>query len=290
MIDVRRPLGLVAVYLAVTFPPLVMGPWTLGHAALATVHLAALMTFWSLGSRERAPGHWTSWAALGLIPLLYMEIGQLNQLLGSGYRDTVVTAWESAVFGSPATELAAAIPNVVLSEALHLTYLLYYPTVLVPLALLYYWRRIDQFEDSVLAVVAAAVVCFVVFVYFPVQGPRYFGPPEGVPNGPMRALTLSILESGSSRGAAFPSSHMALATAQAMAQLRFHRPMGVVVAVIALGIGRGAVYAGFHYAIDMAVGAGVGIAVAYWALRGRSDAPKRQSDVGSAEGEGVGEG
>lgn len=284
MVEKPHALRLVAIYLAVTFPPLVPGPWTIGHTTLAAIHLSALAACWRFGNRAESWSPWASWAALALIPLLYTEIAQINQLIGSGYNDLIITTWESAVFGSPATELAAAIPNVLLSEALHFAYLLYYPTIFVPPALLFFWHRTNDFEDAALAVVGAAVVCFVVFVYFPVQGPRYFGPPEGVPHGPLRGLTLAILESGSSRGAAFPSSHMALAAAQAVVQLRFHRTMGAILTVIALGIGVGAVYGGFHYGIDMVIGAIVGVAVAAWVLTGRSDPAEGQGDVRTTEG------
>ncbi len=287
MVDLKHPLGLIAVYLAVTFPPLVMGPWTVGHASLTAVHLIAMAAFWWHASRGMERPSWVYWLAVAMIPLMYTEIAQLNQLIGSGYHDPLIMGWESAIFGSPATELAAAIPNIVFSEVLHLCYLLYYPTIFLPPALLYYRRRTRQFEGAVLAVVATAAVCFAIFVYFPVQGPRYFGPPEGVPHGPVRGLTLAILESGSSRGAAFPSSHMAIATAQAMAQLRYHRPMGLIIALITVGIGVGAVYGGFHYAIDMSVGAVVGVVVAGWVLRTGSETPEGDGRVGSTEGEGV---
>ena len=112
-----------------------------------------------------------------------------------------------------------------------------------------------------MTLIATASVCFVFFVYFPVQGPRYFGPPESIPEGPIRALTLFILENGSSRGAAFPSSHMAMTVCQAMAQLRYQPPIGIIVTLISVGVGFGAVYGGFHYAIDMLAGAVVGLVV-----------------------------
>ena len=120
---------------------------------------------------------------------------------------------------------------------------------------------------TTLGVLIAAVVCYLVFAVFPVQGPRYFGPPEGVPDGPMRRLTLLILENGSSRGAAFPSSHMALMTAQALLGLRLQPKMGVLLTLSTLGVGLGAVYGGFHYAVDMVVGALVGWASAWFALK-----------------------
>ena len=175
-------------------------------------------------------------------------------------RDSVLS-WESFLFGSPATELAGRYPYPLLSESLHLAYFSYYPTIYIPPLLLFVSRRHEAFQTTVVTLIATASVCFVFFVYFPVQGPRYFGPPESIPEGPIRALTLSILENGSSRGAAFPSSHMAMTVCQAMAQLRYQPPIGILVTLISVGVGVGAVYGGFHYAIDMLTGAVVGLVV-----------------------------
>jgi membrane-associated phospholipid phosphatase len=87
-----------------------------------------------------------------------------------------------------------------------------------------------------------------------------------VPGGPVRDLVQRILHAGSSRGTAFPSSHVAVATAQALLALRHQRAVGVVVALLAAGLAAGAVYGGLHYAIDAAVGALVGVAAAWTAV------------------------
>jgi membrane-associated phospholipid phosphatase len=102
------------------------------------------------------------------------------------------------------------------------------------------------------------LVCFLVFVFFPVQGPRYLGVPQGVPDGPVRRLVLSVLEVGSSRGAAFPSSHVAVATTQFVMVLQYQRRLGLLVLGISLGLAAGAVYGGFHYAVDVLAGVAVG--------------------------------
>ena len=106
--------------------------------------------------------------------------------------------------------------------------------------------------------------CYLVFIVFPVQGPRYLAEaPADIPSGPFRTLTLIVLDAGSSRGAAFPSSHMAVAVAQTLLTFRFQpkivaRPMALLVT----GLGVGAVYGGFHYATDMLAGAVAGVAAA----------------------------
>ena len=257
----HRPLGLAGLYLLVTAPTLLPGPWTTGHVVLAGLHFTVCALCLQQAHGPEDLGWLSSWAALILIPLFYTEIALLNQSFGAGYHDSLVLSWEGFLFGSPATELAGKYPYPLLSESLHLAYFSYYPTVYIPPLILFFSRRHEAFQTTVVTLLATASVCFVFFVYFPVQGPRYFGPPESIPNGPIRALTLSILENGSSRGAAFPSSHMAMTVCQAMVQLRYQPPIGILVTLISVGVGVGAVYGGFHYAIDMLAGAVVGLVV-----------------------------
>ena len=257
----HRPLGLAGLYLLVTAPTLLPGPWTTGHVVLAGLHFTVCALCLQQARGPEDLGWLSSWAALILIPLFYTEIALLNQSFGAGYHDSLVLSWEGFLFGSPATELAGKYPYPLLSESLHLAYFSYYPTVYIPPLILFFSRRREAFQTTVVTLLATASVCFVFFVYFPVQGPRYFGPPESIPGGPIRALTLSILENGSSRGAAFPSSHMAMTVCQAMVQLRYQPPIGILVTLISVGVGVGAVYGGFHYAIDMLAGAVVGVVV-----------------------------
>ena len=257
----HRPLGLAGLYLLVTAPTLLPGPWTTGHVVLAGLHFTVCALCLQQAHGPEDLGWLSSWAALILIPLFYTEIALLNQSFGAGYHDSLVLSWEGFLFGSPATELAGKYPYPLLSESLHLAYFSYYPIVYIPPLILFFSRRREAFQTTVVTLLATASVCFVFFVYFPVQGPRYFGPPESIPEGPIRALTLFILENGSSRGAAFPSSHMAMTVCQAMVQLRYQPPIGILVTLISVGVGVGAVYGGFHYAIDMLAGAVVGLVV-----------------------------
>jgi len=207
-------------------------------------------------------------AALVALPLLYAEIPWLHQALAQGYRDGLVQGWEWALMGSdPSRELAARFPSVVLSELLHFAYAAFYPGIYLPPLLLLVRGRRDDAATTLVAVLLAACACFAAFAVFPVQGPRYFGPPEGVPDGPGRSLVLFILERGSSRGAAFPSAHMAIMVAQTVAALRFQRTVGWVMALTTLGLGVGAVYGGFHYAVDILAGVAVGGAAAWVVLR-----------------------
>ncbi len=250
------------VYLLLTLPLLfwrARGPET---AAAAVAHVAAAVALWWSLQPHRGASKLADWMPLLLVPFLY---GELAYLIGDApLRDALVQRWEAALFGGqPARTLAASMPSVALSELLHLGYLLYYPIVYVPPLVLYLAGRRMEFGLTLLAVMLTYVVCFAIFALFPVEGPRYaWPPPAGVPAGPVRSLALAVLERGSSRGTAFPSSHAAVAAAQSILALRHHRAFGIAVAVTSALLMVGAVYGGFHYAVDVVAGAIVGSIIA----------------------------
>src|SRR5207245_1517405 len=96
------------------------------------------------------------------------------------------------------------------------------------------------YAQTVVALTLTYIVCFVIFAIMPVQGPRYLWTPQ-VFDGPARRLAVWILAAGSSRGAAFPSSHMAVMAAQTVMALRWQPRTGAILALIALLVGFGAV-------------------------------------------------
>jgi membrane-associated phospholipid phosphatase len=253
-------------YLVATLPLFWRTTLSTRDTIFAAAHVAAIACLWWV-MRARGARPLADWLPLMLVPLLYAE---LPSLMGEPvYADPLVRAWESALFGTqPAQTLAGSAPSVLLSELLHLGYLLYYPIVYVPPLMLYLAGRSEELRRTVLAVMLTYALCFLVFVFFPVEGPRYaWDPPPGIPRGPLRSLAVTILEWGSARGTAFPSSHAAVAVAQAVLALRYQRSLGVAVAVVALLLMLGAVYGGFHYAVDLLAGAVLGAIVALAVIR-----------------------
>ena len=71
-----------------------------------------------------------------------------------------------------------------------------------------------------------------------------------------------MLEAGSSRGAAFPSGHVAIATVQASVCARFLPRLFPAVAVVAALLAVATVYGGFHYLLDALSGLALGLLVA----------------------------
>ena len=201
------------------------------------------------------------WAPLVALPTLYSELPALMRAAGQpGLFDARVVAWERMLFaGQPARALALRWPSFALSEMLHAAYLSYYGIIFSVPVLLWLRRRRGEFVTATFALLLTFVACFAIYIVFPVAGPRYFwSSPADAVAGPVRRATLWVLETGSSRGTAFPSSHMAVAVTQTILALRFFAGRGAVIGLLALGLGVGAVYGGFHYAIDVLVGAALG--------------------------------
>jgi len=258
----------VAAYLAAAALPLVAAvaqgrtsaSWLAAHAAFL------LATAWCARSSGRGElAVLAPWLPLLLVPPLYTELPHVAAGLGLAMHDARVIGWELALFGdSPARTFAAHAPWRWLSETLHAGYLSYYGVIFGPPLLLFARRRAmgeRPFAECVFTVMLAFVCCYAVFVCFPVQGPWFQWPAPAVPAGPVRAAVERLLHAGSSRGTAFPSSHVAVSVAQTLVTLRHARWAGAVCALCTVALALGAVYGGLHYGIDVVVGAGLGAVI-----------------------------
>ncbi|HSH45748.1 MAG TPA: phosphatase PAP2 family protein [Longimicrobiales bacterium] len=249
------------------------GSWpliALGHIALLAVAVNAHRLRGRAASHRGPAGPVlrvvTDWYPLLVLPLLYTELAVLNtSVWGGRYFDGTIMRWEEALFGGqPSVTLALAAPVLALSELLHSAYLSYYAIIYLPPLYLYLRGERDRFHRLMLPLIATFVAHYVVFVYFPVQGPRYIFPPPagGLEAGPVYGLTHRILEAGSSQGSAFPSSHVGVSVAQTVSAFRYMPRAAPWLGAATLGLAVGAVYGGFHYAIDAVIGAAVGGALA----------------------------
>ncbi|HET9439348.1 MAG TPA: phosphatase PAP2 family protein [Longimicrobiales bacterium] len=198
------------------------------------------------------------WYLLLLVPLLYSELAVLNVAVHNGrYFDDIILNWEQQLFGGqPSRELAVAYPDLWLSELLHFSYIAYYLIIYGPFLLLYLRGRIEDHQRAAFVILLTFFAHYVFFIYFPVQGPRYlFAAPGGeLADGTMYNLAHRILEAGSSRGAAFPSSHVGVAFAQTAMSFLLLKRWAPLLTVLSTGLAVGAVYGGFHYATDAVIG------------------------------------
>jgi membrane-associated phospholipid phosphatase len=259
-------LSLIATYLVLSLWPAMRDARATHDARALLVHVALLAAAAALAATTR-PALRT---LRDLVPLsvgafLYVELRWLIPALGRPHADATVIGWERALFPTnPSATWAPSLPSLPVSEALHLAYASYYLLVLVPPVLLYLRGRRTEYARTMLALVLVYAVCFLTYLVFPVDGPRYLVGAAAAPEGPVRSLVLHLLAAGSSRGTAFPSSHVAASVVASLCALRFQRPVGLVVAVSTLGLALGTVYGGFHYAVDALAGVITGLAA--WGL------------------------
>ena len=201
------------------------------------------------------------WLPLALGPFLYVELRWLIEGMGRPHADAVVQGWERALFpDAPAATWATSLPVRWISEALHLAYASYYLLVYLPPLILYARRRREAYAATLLALALVYGACFTAYLFFPVDGPRFLVGPSAAPDGPVRAFVLHLLDVGSSRGTAFPSSHVAASLVASLSALRHQPRIGIVVSVFTVGLAAATVYGGFHYAVDALAGAVVGLA------------------------------
>ena len=235
--------------------------WDETSAREVAVHAVLLVVLAVTTWTRPVPAWLRLWAPLAALPILYSELPMLMRAAGQAQLfDARVIIWERLLFADqPARSLALRWPFLPLSETLHAAYLSYYGIIFSVPVLLWLQRRRSEFVTAAFALLLTFVACFAIYIVFPVGGPRYFwSSPADAIAGPIRRATLWVLETGSSRGTAFPSSHMAVAGTQAILALRFFGVRGAVIGVLAVGLGLGAVYGGFHYAIDVLAGAALG--------------------------------
>jgi membrane-associated phospholipid phosphatase len=227
-----------------------------GGPRVAVAVYAALMVcvVWTARSKGKIAEVVGDWLPLLALPVLYGAIP--GTAVGVGPFDATVQQWDRMVFGTDAARtFAGAAPWRPLSELLHAAYLSYYAIIYGPPLLIYLRGDREAFRRMVGAFTIAMVACFVVFCLAPVEGPRYAWPaPAGVPDGMFRRMVNAILEGGSSRGTAFPSSHQAIALVMGLSSLAWDRRLGLLILTVSVLLGLGAVYGGFHYAVDMVAG------------------------------------
>ncbi len=243
---------------------------------IALLHLMGVLLLLPVGPARVLARGWAArwpragmiladWYALIIMPFLYVEIRVLNTAVHNGrYFDDLILAWEGGLFGGqPSQELAVTFSALPLSETLHFFYLSYYFIIYLPPLYLYARGRTPDQQRMVFTLMVTFFAHYLFFIFFPVQGPWYlFPPPVGEPSqGPMFHLARAILEGGSSRGAAFPSSHVGVAFTQAAMGFLVLRRAAPLLLLLSTGLAVGAVYSGFHYATDAFAGLLLGLAL-----------------------------
>ncbi len=240
-------------------------PWILSGHLLFFVLLVLFQRRPPLG---RLGGTLHDLYPLILLMPFYTELGFLGMEHGAERifaNDAVVQGWEQWLFGSQISyEWIRHAPSVFWSSVLHLSYLSYYPLVVVGPILLTIRGQRPEARRVLFTTMVAYVTCYVVFLSFPVAGPNYaFQHPTGPVRDVWSAVAVyAVLGGGSSIGTAFPSSHVAATLAAVFALWDEWRSLGAALTVPAALLVVATVYCQMHYGIDALAGIAVAVGAA----------------------------
>jgi hypothetical protein len=252
--------------------------WLLG-AHVLTVALIFLLQRPGLGVGGRALRE--TYPVI-LLVLFYGEIDILNAG-GVPIHDATVQGWELALFGKQISQtLWQEYPSRTASAVFHAAYWSYYSLLLLPVGYFAARKEWLALHRTIYLVILTLLVCYLVFLFWPVVGPYYeFARPDAwfLDNTPAR-LVYATLASGSSYGAAFPSSHVAATIAATSGAWRGDRRLGIAMLVPTIMLTLAVVYCQFHYGVDAVAGIAVGLLAAWLGGKYREGGKQGGGDAG----------
>jgi membrane-associated phospholipid phosphatase len=141
-----------------------------------------------------------------------------------------------------------------------------YPIVPLGLGALYFAGLRREANAYWFLVLAPTYICYAITPFFPALPPRSLVEQSQTPGTKSRRFNLWLLKLGSIQAISFPSAHVAAALGASLMLLHFFPPAGAILLFISVWIAVGAVVGGYHYTIDVVLGAVVSLAV-YFAWR-----------------------
>jgi membrane-associated phospholipid phosphatase len=138
-----------------------------------------------------------------------------------------------------------------------------------------YVRNRRQFDHYIAVTSFVFYVCYVVYIFLPVIGPRIYYPeyvhftlpaesmpshvptfPAAVQSGWFYRIMAVVYDHFEAPGAAFPSSHVAIALVTVYFSFRYLRPIRWVHLVMAVLLSFATVYCRYHFVVDVIAGLG----------------------------------
>jgi hypothetical protein len=216
-------------------------------AASGATMLAIVAAAWTLPDSMRIS-----------LPLLYLPAGYWFPAMLTSPGESRFEAWLRRHDAKWRHRVGSLRP--VTASALEVAYLACY--VVVPLALLVVLDRgtAGHVEDYWVAVLLAGFACYVTLPWLVSRPPRLIddvASPTGIGH-----FNVALLRTVSHQFNTFPSGHVAVATAAALAVSSTSGIAGALFGVVAAGIAAGAAIGRYHYGIDVLAGILVGVVCA----------------------------
>ena len=202
----------------------------------------------------------------------YRETGLLNRMFLTHFVDDWLIHLEEKIFGfQPAVLFMEKFPQRWIAEILYASYFSYY-LMIAGIGLALYLRDHKAFTHFLTTVSILFYLCYLTYIILPVGGPRIFwvhypelasnstnylavGAAHPFPPSVQKAIfykiMLFIYDHFEAAGAAFPSSHVAVAWCTVWFSFRYLRKIRWFHAFIALLLSISTVYGRYHYVLDV---------------------------------------
>lgn len=263
----------VAVHLALTAlvcaraQHLTHWPWYVVWNALA---IAAIIV---LTRKQHDGAYWEfahDWLPAVFFITVFEAVSFLSLALRGEWQNPHLIAFEAALFAIPPAVWLQRHPALWLTELLEFGYFSFYLLYPAVAGVLWGWRRRPRFAGGFRRMTDALsvgyIICYATYLLFPTRSPSHnvglaaaISPAQAA--GPFHFLVRLIQGRAGVHGNAFPSSHVMLACVVLVFSFRYFPRVAPWLLICVLLMCVGAVYDGYHYAIDVLAGALLGLAV-----------------------------
>jgi len=209
-----------------------------------------------------------------LYTAMFRETGSLNRMFFIDYIDPMVIRWEQALFGcQPSVLFMERLPHLAVSELFYISYFSYY-VMIAGIGLALFLRNRSQFFHFISVVSFVFYVCYAIYIFLPVVGPRLFireiegyalplaewnlvdvhSYPAAVESGLFYRIMAVIYEIFEAPGAALPSSHVAISLCTVYFSFKYLPRIRHLHLVMAVLLCLSTVYCRYHYVVDVLAG------------------------------------
>lgn len=208
-----------------------------------------------------------TWFRLFYVQLYYLIFFQncimLSNIIYRGRSlDGLLASWEESIFGfQPALEFYPIFQNnPFVTEVLFFSYFSFYLLFTIGIWLLFIRGKRKAARVTHNIVTAGFYLLYIVYVFLPVQGPKYYFSSlnelwyQNFQGFIFTTFLTDAFGQITLAGAAFPSSHAAIAVLVVLMSLKYQRAVGIIFILLATLILTSAVYIYAHYVIDILAG------------------------------------
>ncbi len=203
-----------------------------------------------------------------LYALFFRECIILSQLMYNGMSfDAIFANMDFALFGyQPSKIFHKKVPdNRLITEIFFFSYFFYYLLITTGWWLLYFKGKYKEAIRSLTIVTCAFYIMYILYVFFPVKGPKYFFPElYQVWYNTFHGYFITdfmkcIFNNMNIGGAAFPSSHVAISFISIVLNFMYNRKLAWVYLPLTIMLYLSTVFIYAHYFVDVAAGIATGI-------------------------------